>query len=171
MPINYGPYGARGSRQRPSGFPGEDQLQQLFQAYQQLKAKFEQQLQVLEAQQRELDAKRRESTSHTEVVADLRRELEIKDEALRRQGEALKQTEAELVWARAALKKQDRDEEQKNSPEEASWRERYVRLQAELDNLRRRWEQRFETDTANARQEILRDMLPLADHLELAIQH
>jgi molecular chaperone GrpE len=46
-----------------------------------------------------------------------------------------------------------------------------MRLQAELDNLRRRWEQRFESETANARQEILRDMLPLADHLELALQH
>jgi molecular chaperone GrpE len=40
-----------------------------------------------------------------------------------------------------------------------------------LDNLRRRWEQRFETETGNARQDILRDMLPLADHLELALQH
>ena len=52
-----------------------------------------------------------------------------------------------------------------------SWRDRYVRLQAELDNMRRRWEQRLETETANNRQEILRDMLPLADHLEMALQH
>jgi molecular chaperone GrpE len=169
MPYNYGPFGPRGP-QRPSGFAG-DQVQQLIQAYQTMKAKFEQQLQELEVQRRELDSKRRESTTQSEIIADLRRDLEIKDEALHRQAEALKQTEAELVWARAGLKQQDREVQQKNSPEEASWRERYVRLQAELESLRRRWEQRFETETANARQEILRDMLPLADHLELALQH
>jgi len=169
MPYQYGPFGPRGP-QRASGFAG-DQVQQLIQAYQTMKAKFEQQMQELDVQKRELDSKRRESTTQSEIIADLRRELEIKDEALHRQGEALKQTEAELVWARAGLKQQDHEEQQKNSPEEASWRERYVRLQTELDSLRRRWEQRFETETANARQEILRDMLPLADHLELALQH
>lgn len=169
MPYNYGPFGPRGP-QRASGFPG-DQVQQLIQAYQTMKAKFEQQLQELEIQRRELDSKRRESTTQNEIIADLRRELEIKDEALHRQGEALKQVETELVWARAGLKQQEREEQQKNSPEEASWRERYIRLQTELDSLRRRWEQRFETETTNARQEILRDMLPLADHLELALQH
>jgi len=171
MPNNYGPFGPRGPQQRPSGFSPNEQVQQLLQAYQSVMAKFEQQTQLLEAQRRELDSKRRESTTQSEIVADLKRELEIKDEALRRQGEALKQTEAELLWARAGLKQQERQEQQKNSPEELSWRERYARLQTELESLRRRWEQRYETDTANARQEILRDMLPLADHLELAFKH
>jgi molecular chaperone GrpE len=156
---------------RPSGRPSGEDIQQLVRAYQALKAKVEQQAQLLEAQQREMEGKKREGATNGEVVADLRRELGIKDEALRRQAEALKQAEAELVFARAGLQQQERQEQQKNSAEEQSWRERYIRLQAELDNLRRRWEQRFETETANARQEILRDMLPLADHLELALQH
>jgi molecular chaperone GrpE len=146
-------------------------MQRFVQAYQALQAKAEQQAQLLEAQQRELESKKRELATQAEILTDVRRELGIKDEALRRQGDALKQTEAELVWARAAVQQQERQEQQKNSPEEASWRERYVRLQAELDNQRRRWEQRFETETTNARQEILRDMLPLADHLEMALQH
>jgi molecular chaperone GrpE len=153
------------------GMPGGEEIQRLVQTYQALQAKAEQQAQRLEAAQRELEAKQRELAAKNQALTETRRELEIKDEALRRQGEALKQTEAELVWARAGLQQQQRQEEQKNSPEEASWRERYIRLQAELENLRRRWEQRFETDTANARQEILRDMLPLADHLEMALEH
>ena len=169
---NYGyPFGRRGMQPRPSGAPGNDDVLRLVQAYQKLQATAEQQAQLLEVKQREVEAKQRELASHNEIVADLRRELEIKDEALRRQGEALKQADAELVWARAGLQQQEKQEQQKNSPEELSWRERYARLQSELESLRRRWEQRFETDTANARQEILRDMLPLADHLELALQH
>ena len=164
MPTYDYPFGRRGMQPRPTGMPGAEEVQRLMLAYQSLQAKAEQQAQLLDAQQREV-------TAASKGLAELRRELEIKNEALHRQGEALKQTEAELVWARAAVQQQDRQEQQKNSPEELSWRERYVRLQAELDNLRRRWEQRFETETANARQEILRDMLPLADHLELALQH
>jgi molecular chaperone GrpE len=171
MPNYYGPFGPRGPQSRASGIPGSDTIQQLVQAYQALVAKAEKQVEQITSQQREIDAKRREVATQAEIISDLKREIQIKDEALRRQGDSLKQTEAELVWARAGLKQQERQEQQQSSPEEATWREKYIRLQAELENLRRRWEQRFETDTANARQEILRDMLPFADHLELALQH
>lgn len=171
MPNYNSPFGRRGMQPRPAGYTGNEQIQQLLQAYQTLRGQVEQLTQLLETKQRELEAKVREITTQNEIVGDLRREVAIKDEALRRQGEALKQTEAELVWAKAGLQQQDRQEQQKNSPEEVSWRERYARLQAEVESIRRRWEQRFESDTANARQEILRDMLPLADHLELAIEH
>jgi molecular chaperone GrpE len=164
MPSYYDPFRRRAMQPRPAGLPGNEEIQRLVQAYQALQAKVEQQAQQLEARQRELAAQ-------NEALAETRRELQIKDEALHRQAEALKQTEAELVWSRAGLQHQEQQEQQKNSAEEASWRERYLRLQSELENLRRRWEQRFETDFANARQEILRDMLPLADHLELALQH
>jgi molecular chaperone GrpE len=170
MPVYNDPFRRRGMQFRPYGSPG-DEVQRLVQAYQSLQVKAEQQAQALEAKQRELESKQRELATQSEILADVRRELEIKDEALRRQGADLKQTEAELVWAKAGLQQQEKQEQQKNSAEEMSWRERYIRLQSELENLRRRWEQRFESDTANARQEILRDMLPLADHLELALQH
>lgn len=172
MPTYYGPYGRRGIPQkpRPVSVTAED-VQRLAQAYQALQGKAEQQAQVLEAKQRELEAKQRELLAQTEALVEARRELEVRDEALRRASADQKQAEAELLWARAGLQQQEKQEQAKNSPEELSWRERYVRLQSELENLRRRWEQRFETETANARQEILRDMLPLADHLEMALQH
>lgn len=171
MPTYYDPLGRRGMRPRPQALTNGAEVQRLLQAYQSLHAKTEQQAKQLEAMQRELEAKQRELEETRKSLNELRRELEIKNEALHRQGEALKQTEAELVWARAAVQQQGRQEDQKESPEEMSWRERYLRLQAELESLRRRWEQRFETETTNARQEILRDMLSLADHLELAIEH
>ncbi len=166
MPTYFNPYGRRGMPQRPGVSPGDD-LKRLAQA---LHAKAEQQAQQLETLQRELENARRELATQSQALADVKRELEIKNEALHRQGETLKQVEAELVWARAGLQQQERQEQQ-NGAEDATWRERYIRLQAELDNFRRRWEQRFETETALARQEILRDMLPHADHLEMALQH
>ncbi len=94
-------------------------------------------------------------------------ELAIKSEALRRQGEDLRDVADRLMWTEAALKQVQKAE----GEEETSWRERYMRLQAELDNLRQRLEQRSEARVASKRDDILRDMLPLADHLDLALQH
>ena len=94
-------------------------------------------------------------------------ELAIKSEALRRQGEDLRDVADRLMWTEAALKQVQKAE----GEEETSWRERYMRLQAELDNLRQRLEQRSEAQVAAKRDDILRDMLPLADHLDLALQH
>lgn len=173
MPIYNDPFRRRGmSQPRPSGTP--EDVQRLIQAYQALQGKAEQLAQALTAKQHELDAKQREAAALTEAVTEARRELEIKNEALHRQNADMKQMEAELVWARAGVQQQEKQEQSikdAQAAEEISWRDRYARLQSELDSLRRRWEQRFATETANSRQEILRDMLPLADHLELAIQH
>ncbi len=96
-------------------------------------------------------------------------EIGIKTEALRTQSEHQKQLETELVFLRAAL--EDEQAKAATSGEEATWQERYMRLQAELENLRRRLEQRATTETADNRRRILADMLPLADHLDLALQH
>ena len=93
--------------------------------------------------------------------------LTIRDEALHKQAEHQQQLEAELLFVRAALA-----EEQKKpdpSAELALWQQRYLSLQADVDNLRRRWEQRAQTDSAEHRRQILADMLPLADHLDLAL--
>ena len=170
MSYNY-PFGRRRGPvgPRPAGAPGVaiEEVQRLAQAYRTLQAQAEQQTLALEALQRE-------QADLTRQLAQARQELEIKSEALRRQSADFKHVEAELMWTRAALQQQERQEQSasaETAAEEMSWRERYVRLQAELDALRRRWEQRFATETAAARHEILRDMLPLADHLELALQH
>lgn len=182
MSYNYPFSRRRGSvRPRSTGSPGVaiEEVQRLAQAYRTLQAQAEQQAQTLEAL-------RREHADLTRQLAQARQELEIKSEALRRQSADFKHVEAELMWTRAALQQQERQEQAsptasaaastaastaESTAEAMSWRERFLRLQEELDALRRRWEQRFAGETAAARQEILRDMLPLADHLELAIQH
>ena len=70
-------------------------------------------------------------------------ELEIKTEVLRAQSEHQKQIETELLFVKAALEDERGNGTQR--AEEARWQERYRR--------------------------ILADMLPLADHLDLALQH
>jgi molecular chaperone GrpE len=164
------PYGRRrATAHPPAGAGGRprptlDDYQALAQAYRQLQAEAEQQRQ-------ELAAARRAVSEHEKSLAEQRQKLEITQEALQRQNADLKQLEAELVWSKAALQQQDRAATQDEGAEGKSWRERYMRLQAEVENLRRRWEQRYTTELAEARHAILRDMLPLADHLELAMRH
>lgn len=99
-------------------------------------------------------------------------EAQTKEEVIKRQSDDVKQLETtikkletELLWTRAA------QQEKKPVQDEENWQERYQRLQAEVDSLRKRWEQRYETSVAEARHQILQDMLPLADHLDLALQH
>jgi molecular chaperone GrpE len=109
-------------------------------------------------------------------LAETNRELAIKNEALQRQSADLKSLESELVWTKAALNSQEPRAKSGASAaaqeEDAGvWRNRFMRLQADLDNLRKRTEQRVENETADARHRILLDMLPLADHLELALLH
>lgn len=57
------------------------------------------------------------------------------------------------------------------SPVELTWQQRYARLQADLDNVKRRSEQRYALEYQQNRRDLLRDMLPLADNLEAALAH
>lgn len=115
----------------------------------------------------------------TKALDEKNNELTIKNEVLERQTADVRQLEAakgqlesELVFTKAALQQAQKQQEQ---IAEANWQERYLQLQvetqAEIDNLRKRWEQRFITESTEARHRILADMLPLADHLDLALQH
>ncbi|MCB9138864.1 MAG: nucleotide exchange factor GrpE [Caldilineaceae bacterium] len=107
---------------------------------------------------------------YAKQVRMLEQELNIKNEALHKQGESLKETESELLFERAA--RQKLEEERVTLAEEApQWQEKFVRLQADMENMRKRWEQRKEQDVRNERNRILEDMLPLADHLDLALNH
>ena len=155
----YDPYGRnRGAARRVNDtgrrMPTVDDYDALAYAYEQAQATLQELKSQSLAQEKALDA--------------VRQELDIKNEALHRQGEALKDTENELLWTRAALEEARREAEAEQSE---SWKARYQRLQADLENLRRRWEQRFDDEVAGARHKILLDMLPLADNLDLAIQH
>lgn len=96
-------------------------------------------------------------------------ELAVKSEALQRQGADLRETEAKLLWTEAALQQAQGDESEQ--AEDASWQERYSRLQSELEALRRRWEQRSAAEVVEKRNAILLDMLPLADHLDMALTY
>ena len=150
-------YDNRYNRRRPaappansaggSGLPTLEDFQKLARAYEELKQRADDQARQLK---------------------DKTTELSAKDEALHRQAGDLKRFEAEQLFLRAAVA----DAEQKMAElGDASWQERYVRLQAEVDNLRKRWEQRAAADNAEFRQKVLVDMMPLADHLDLALQH
>ncbi len=122
--------------------------------YQELKQQVEQQGKTLSEQAR--------------LLEERQSELAIKTEALQRQGADLKQTESDLLWTRAALEQAQRAQE---SAQAENWQEKYVLLQAEMENIRKRWEQRHALEVNEARNRILEDMLPLADHLDLALQH
>jgi len=136
-----------------SGLTVED-YEKLAAAYQELKERAEQQAKALQEQAQQLELKTTELT--------------IKDEALQRQGADLKQTESNLLWTRAAL---EQAQKQMSDGKGENWQERYAQLQTEVENLRKRWEQRYTAEVQEARNRILADMLPLADHLELALHH
>lgn len=165
------PFGRRRrmSRASQTNQPTLDDYRTLAQAFQQLQ-------QQHNAVQNERDSARREAEKLRREFAQTQRELQIKNEALQRQSDDLKNLESELLWAKAALNSQEpRSEQQTTQPHDEEgaevWKNRFARLQSELDSLRKRWEQRVETETTEARHRILRDMLPLADHLELALRH
>ena len=127
--------------------------------------KLQMQNQELESTLEELRA---QSAPGREDILALEQELEIKNEALHKQTEDLKQTESELVWTRAALQQLQAEQEEADAD---TWQERHARLQAEIENMRKRWEQRFVDELATARHQILLDMLPLADHLDMALTY
>lgn len=139
----------RPAPQRTQG-PTLDDFRKLQEAHQNLLAQYE-----------------RQSTE----LAEAEQQLEIKTEALKNQTEGLKQLEAELVFTRAALQDADEKAEASSKEDEVDWADRYARLQAEMENLRKRWEQRFAQESKEVRHRILLDMLPLADHLEMALNH
>lgn len=102
-------------------------------------------------------------------------QLAIKSSAIQQQTEDIKRLDSEVLWTRAALDQaQQVIEEATNgvaASDEAGWQEKYVRLKAETENLRKRWEQRSKDQAHEERNRILTDMLPLADHLEMALRH
>jgi molecular chaperone GrpE len=146
----YQPVRMAGMDQRPT----VEDFEKLAAAYRELKERHDQQVATIEQQAKQL--------------AEKNSELAIKNEALQRQGADLKQTEADLLWTRAALEQAQKELAGANAE---GWREKYAALQAEVDNLRKRWEQRYTAEINEARNRILADMLPLADHLDLALQH
>jgi molecular chaperone GrpE len=66
----------------------------------------------------------------------------------------------------------DMDDSAEPLQQEASdWKEKYLRIVAELDNMQKRIETRYATQLQQEKQRILSDMLTVADNLERALQH
>jgi molecular chaperone GrpE len=51
------------------------------------------------------------------------------------------------------------------------WQDRYLRLAAELDNSKKAYERAYAHRTQQERERFVRDLLPLADNLERALEH
>lgn len=51
------------------------------------------------------------------------------------------------------------------------WQQRFLALQAEMGDLRARWQRRFAGEAEQEKQRLLRSFLPFADHLQWAVQH
>ncbi len=107
--------------------------------------------------------------------AEMARELAAAQEALRQQAQRAAELEEALHAAQRKVAELEEwlaeARERPGAAEEAAWRERYLRLQAELDTYRRRLEERSQARIAEQQERVLQDMLSLADHLEMALQH
>ena len=110
---------------------------------------------------------------HVQALRELAGQIDIKDTAIQRQTEDIRKLDTELLWTKAALEQGQKQmaAEQEKAEKQRSWEERYAQLQAEMDSVRKRWEERANEQTNKERNQILVDMLPLADHLELALHH
>lgn len=54
---------------------------------------------------------------------------------------------------------------------EPDWKEKYLRLYADLENSKKRLARLYETRAEQEKEDLLRDLLPLADNLERALAH
>lgn len=163
-------------RRRPASRSGQrgptlDDYQQLADAYRELQGTGQEMQVHFQRLQEEYQALQARSEKQVKEISELTQTLEIKQEALRLQNEDLKKMESDLLWTQAAVSQQDQAQQEKAAGEEESWKEKYLRLQAEMENMRRRWDQRAQQQITQGRDRILLDMLPLADHLDLALQH
>lgn len=109
------------------------------------------------------------AAEQAQVISEQKEQLRIKSNAIQQQTQDIKKLDAELLWMRAALEQAEKA--QNDAQADVDWQEKYARLQAETDNLRKRLESRASEKVREERNRVLMDMLPLADHLELALQH
>jgi len=160
--------------QRNAGYAGltNEDIQSLIKAYNQLQATVKEQEQIIAKQGQQIEQQTRQLENQTQQLEQQAQQLSIKDEALARQKEDINRLDSELLWTKAALEQaEEQAAAQTSDRADQEWQERYTRLQAEMDNLRKRWEQRAADRIDEERHRLLRDMLPLADHLEMALQH
>ena len=83
------------------------------------------------------------------------------------------QKQSQVVQLEQALQQAqtERDELAKVTATTDPWQQRFLALQAELGDLRARWQRRFADEAEQEKQRLLRAFLPFADHLQWAVQH
>lgn len=99
------------------------------------------------------------------------KELSASQEALRQQTKKAIDLDVALQEARTENERLQEKLDAAEQQEQNEWQSRYLRLQAEMENLRKRLDQRSRQQAEESRLRILEDMLPLADHLEMALEH
>jgi len=65
----------------------------------------------------------------------------------------------------------DTPTEKQSSDEGVVWKERYLRLLADLENTKKRLARTSAQDVETQKETLLRDILPVADGLDLALRH
>ena len=93
-------------------------------------------------------------------------QVQERDARIAETEQRIQQLQSELDETKAALFRC-----KERSGDEETWKDRFIKLQAEMENLRKRTEQRYADQAAEKQDRILLDMLPLADHLEMALKH
>lgn len=165
MPIYYDAFG------RPSRVPtpqaGRPARQVTLEDYQRLTQAYEGLQTEHQRLQSEYAAQKDQIQELTGLVAQKEQVLAVIKEKLNETQDALdaQQTMAQNANQAAA------QAAARAGVDESVWKDRLARLQAEVDNIRRRNEDRLATEIADARSRILLDMIPVADHLELALEH
>jgi molecular chaperone GrpE len=141
------------------------EYRRLAQAYKALAAEHKQSQDNLKRQELALD-------QQAQLIAELKRRVEESKAKLDAAETELAQQRSQAHVAETELAQQySQARPEPESRDEVDWRSQYLRLQADLDNIKKRQERRYAQVANEDRQRILRDMLSLADNLELGLQH
>lgn len=83
--------------------------------------------------------------------------------------ETEEKTDAATATAEATAQTEEKRESDPLAEELAATKERYLRLMADFDNMRKRQVRELEERTARANERLLKEMLPVFDHFEMAL--
>ena len=106
----------------------------------------------------------------------IRRSRPVRRIKVRRAGEPASASEIPQEDERQIMNEQQErnpsiSTDQIDQQQDVNWQEQFARLQADLENTKKRIEKRFTQRSDDLRVQMLQDFLPLADHLEAALAH
>lgn len=117
--------------------------------------------------QQELEQAKAEAAKWQTHANQLETAVQQQKRQLSQQEQALTAAQAKIAALKAKLAKETIAEEDDRN----EWQEKCTRLYAEFENSKKRLEQRYAHAAETEKENILRDMLPLADNLERALAH